>query len=413
VIRELAKVCVHCGFCLPTCPTYLLWNEEMDSPRGRIQLMEARLDGTVALNRTVVEHFDRCLGCMACVSSCPSGVRYDRLIEATRDVVEREFPRSAGERLLRTLLFQLLPYPRRMSAALRLAAPGRRLPLPARFRPLLELAPPWRSAERPAPVTPACGTARARVGMLTGCVQSAVFGSVNTATARVLAADGFEVVAPAQGCCGALSVHAGRLREGKAFARNLIASFEESAVEKIVVNASGCGSHLKELGWLLADDPAWAERAAAFSAKVCDVGELLHDVEPRATRHPLPLRVALQDSCHLRHAQGLPVASRASLARIPALDVVEPAEQDICCGSAGIYNVVKPAAARELGERKAGHVLATGAQVLASANPGCLVQLATTLRRLRHPLPALHPIELVDASIRGVSVGRLRATARR
>jgi glycolate oxidase iron-sulfur subunit len=413
MIRDLAKVCVHCGFCLPTCPTYLLWQEEMDSPRGRIQLMEARLDGTIALSPTVVEHFDRCLGCMACVSSCPSGVRYDRLIESTRDTVEREFGRSAGERLLRALLFQLLPYPRRMGAALRLAGPGRRLPLPARFQPLVEIAPPWRSGERPAPVTPPVGPFRGRVGLLTGCVQSAVFGDVNTATARVLAADGFEVAAPPQGCCGALSVHAGRLEEGKAFARGLIAAFDGADVETVVVNASGCGSHLKELGWLLADDPVWAGRAAAFSDRVRDVGELLRDVEPRATRHPLPLRVALQDSCHLRHAQGLPLSSRASLARIPALELVEPAEQDICCGSAGIYNVVKADAARTLGERKARHVLATGAQVLASANPGCLVQLATTLRRLRQPLPALHPVELVDASIRGLPAGRLRATARR
>jgi glycolate oxidase iron-sulfur subunit len=413
MIRELTKDCVHCGFCLPTCPTYVLWNEEMDSPRGRIQLMEARLDGTLALNATVVQHFDRCLGCMACVSSCPSGVRYDRLIEATRDMVEDEHRRSPTERLVRGLLFQLLPYPRRMRAALRLAAPGRKLPLPGALQPLVEIAPPWLSTEAPPPVTTADGPARARVAMLTGCVQSAVFGSVNTATARVLAADGFEVVAPRQGCCGALSVHAGRLEEGKAFARALIEAFDGSDAEIVVVNASGCGSHLKELGWLLADDPAWSERASGFAARVRDVGELLADVDPRARRHPVPLRVALQDSCHLRHAQGLPVVSRRSLTRIPGLEIVEPAEQDLCCGSAGIYNVVQPEAARDLGERKAKHILRTGAQVLASANPGCLVQLATTLRRLGQPVPALHPIELVDASIRGVPAGRLRATARR
>jgi len=413
MIRELTKECVHCGFCLPTCPTYVLWSEEMDSPRGRIQLMEARLDGTIALNRTVVEHFDRCLGCMACVSSCPSGVRYDRLIEATRHTVEQEFGRSASERLVRALLFRVLPYPGRMGAAVRLARPARALPLPRTLRPLVEIAPPWRSTERPPAVTPANGETLARVGVLTGCVQSAVFGSVNTATARVLAADGYEVVAPRQGCCGALSVHAGRLEEGKALAQRLIEAFEQANVDLVVVNASGCGSHLKELGWLLGDDAAWSERAAAFAARVRDAGELLGETEPRATRHPLSLRVALQDSCHLRHAQRLPLASASSLGRIPGLEVIEPAEQDLCCGSAGIYNLVQAAAARELGERKARNVLATGAQVLASANPGCLVQLATTLRRLKQPLPALHPIELVDASIRGVPASRLRATARR
>ena len=400
------RECVHCGFCLPTCPTYVLWREEMDSPRGRIQLMEAALDGTVTLNRTVVEHFDRCLGCMACVSSCPSGVRYDRLIEATRAAVEAEHERAVGDRLVRELLFRLLPHPRRLRAALRLAPLGRAVPLPGRLRPLGELAPPWRSAEAPPPLTPASGPARARIGLVTGCVQSVVFGDVNAATARVLAADGFEVAAPPQGCCGALSVHAGRLEEGKALARRLVDALD--GFDLVVVNASGCGSHLKELGWLLGD-----ERAAAFAARVRDVGELLHDVEPGAPRHPLPLRVAVQDSCHLRHAQGLPLASRASLARVPGLDVVEPAEQELCCGSAGIYNVVQPAAARELGDRKARHVLATGAQALASANPGCLVQLATALRRAGSPLPALHPIELVDASIRGVPAGRLRAGARR
>ncbi|TML71253.1 MAG: 4Fe-4S dicluster domain-containing protein [Actinobacteria bacterium] len=413
MIRELTRECVHCGFCLPTCPTYLLWSEEMDSPRGRIQLMEARLDGTVALNSTVVQHFDRCLGCMACVSSCPSGVEYDVLIESTRDRVEREFRRSVSERLVRSLLFQVLPYPRRMRTALRLAAPARRAPLPRALAPLVEIAPPWRDDSEAPVLTLTTSDPVARVGLLTGCVQSAVFGSVNAATARVLAADGFDVAAPAQGCCGALSIHAGRLEEGKAFARALIQTFDAADVDLIAVNASGCGSHLKELGRLLRDDAAWSERAAAFSARVRDIGELLETSEPRATRNPLTLTVALQDSCHLRHAQRLPLASRTSLLRVPGLELVEPAEQDICCGSAGIYNVVQADAARELGERKARHVLATGAQVLASANPGCLVQLATTLRRLRSPLPALHPVELVDASIRGVPAARLRATARR
>jgi glycolate oxidase iron-sulfur subunit len=406
VIRELTSDCVHCGFCLPTCPTYVLWREEMDSPRGRIHLMDARLDGTISLTRTVTTHFDRCLGCMACVSSCPSGVRYDRLIESTRAAVEREYERPTGDRLVRGLLFRVLPYPGRMRAALRLAPVGRALPLPGRFRPLVDIAPRWRGKGDVPALTPASGSARARVGLLTGCVQEAVFPDVNAATARVLAADGFEVLAPPQGCCGALSVHAGRLEEGKRLARALVDALE--GVDLVAVNSSGCGSHLKELGWLLED-----ERAAAFAAKVRDVGELLADWPARARRNPLRLTVALQDSCHLRHAQRLPLSSLVSLRRIPELEVLEPAEQDLCCGSAGIYNVVQPEAARELGDRKAENVLATGAQAYASANPGCLVQVSNALRRRQRQLPALHPIELVDASIRGVPAGRLRAAARR
>ncbi|MGH3066709.1 MAG: heterodisulfide reductase-related iron-sulfur binding cluster [Gaiellaceae bacterium] len=406
MIRELTSDCVHCGFCLPTCPTYVLWSEEMDSPRGRIHLMDARLDGAIALNATVATHFDRCLGCMACLSSCPSGVRYDRLIESTRAAVEQEYERPLADRLVRGLLFHLLPYCRRMRVALRLAPLGRVAPMPGRLKPLVEIAPRWRGKGDVPAITPAAGARRARVALLTGCVQSAVFPDVNAATARVLAADGFEVVAPAQGCCGALSVHAGRLEEGKTFARRLIDAFDD--VELVVVNSSGCGSHLKELGWLLGD-----ERAEAFSARVRDVGELLTGTPPRAARHPLPMRVALQDSCHLRHAQRLPLSSGASLTRIPGLEVVEPAEQDLCCGSAGIYNVTQAGAARELGDRKAAHVLATGAQAYASANPGCLVQVSNALRRAKQPLPALHPIELVDASIRNTGAGRLLSSARR
>jgi glycolate oxidase iron-sulfur subunit len=406
VIPEYTSDCVHCGFCLPTCPTYLLWREEMDSPRGRIHLMDARLDGTVALSPTAAQHFDRCLGCMACLSSCPSGVRYDRLIEATRATVEDEVERPLADRAVRGLLFRLLPYPSRMRAALRFAPIGRRMPLPRRFRPLVEIAPRWRGEGDVPPVTPASGMRRARVGLLTGCVQRAVFPDVNAATARVLAADGYEVTAPPQGCCGALSVHAGRLEEGKSLARKLIGAFDD--VDLVVVNTSGCGSHLKELGWLLGD-----ERAEAFSVKVRDVGELLAETPPRAPRHPLAMKVALQDSCHLRHAQRLPLASSPSLARIPGLELVEPVEQDICCGSAGIYNVVQAEAARALGDRKAAHVLATGAGAYASANPGCLVQVSAALARAKRPLPALHPVEIVDASIRNTGAGRLLSSARR
>jgi glycolate oxidase iron-sulfur subunit len=396
MIEELAKACVHCGFCLPTCPTYVLWSEEMDSPRGRIQLMEKTAQGTLRLSPTVVEHFDRCLGCMACVTSCPSGVRYDLLIEETRAIVEGEHRRPRAERLQRRLLFATLPHPRRMRAALRLAPLGRRLPTPGWARPMLDLAPAWRSTASPAAVTPAGdeSTQRPRaVGLLTGCVQSVLFGDVNVATARVLAAAGFEVHAPPQGCCGALSAHAGRADESARFTERLRRSFD--GVEAIVVNASGCGSHLKERGL-----PA------------LDVTEALRDSD-LPDLHPLELTVAYQDSCHLRHAQRLPAAWRPLLERIPGLRVLEPVEQDLCCGSAGIYNVTEPEAARDLGDRKARNVLATEPDAYASANPGCLVQVSQALGRAGAPLPAFHPVELLDASIRGVGAADLLDEARR
>jgi glycolate oxidase iron-sulfur subunit len=393
--RELIDACTHCGFCLPTCPTYgPLGQMEADSPRGRIWLMQGLADGTMTANASVVEHIDRCLGCMACVTACPSGVRYDLLIEQTREVVEEQYDRPAGDWLLRSLVFSVFPYPRRLRIALAIAPLG--AAIPGKLRALGDLAPPWRSRERPPEVTPAVGERRGRVGLLTGCVQSAVFGDVNAATARVLAGEGFDVVAPpGQACCGALHLHAGRREQGKRMAQAVAERF--AGVDAIAVNAAGCGSHLKEAG---------------LDVRVADVSELLAE-EPRAERHPLELRVAFQDSCHLAHAQGIRVEPRELLDSIPGLERVEPAEQAICCGSAGIYNLTQPDTARELGDRKAQHVLATGPDAYASANPGCLVQVSAALRRTGRPLPALHPIELVDASIRGVAPGELLATARR
>jgi glycolate oxidase iron-sulfur subunit len=411
--QDMVADCVHCGFCLPTCPTYRLWGEEADSPRGRILLMGARLDGTVELTDTTVARFDRCLGCMACLSACPSGVQYDALIELTREHVEQEHRRSFSDRLLRTLIFQTFPNPRRLRVALALAPLGKVLPMPRAFRPLVGLAPSFRNRDAPAARTPAHGETVARVGLLLGCVQREVFGDVNTASARVLAADGFEVVSPGeQGCCGALAIHAGRREDGKARARTLIETFERADVDLIVTNAAGCGSSVKEYGRLLADDPAWAERAAAFSERVRDISELLAERGPQAERHPLALSLAFQDSCHLLHAQGVRSAPRAVLSAIPGLELREPADQEICCGSAGIYNLVQPEAAAELGAAKAQAVLATGAKAYASANPGCLIQVTTHLRAAGTSLPAFHPVELADASIRGLSTPDLLAGAR-
>ena len=410
--QDLINDCVHCGFCLPTCPTYVLWGEEADSPRGRIYLMETGLAGE-PMTDSMVQHFDRCLGCMACVSACPSGVRYDRLIEDTRAQVERRHPRTRAERLLRGAIFRLFPYPRRLRllrGPLRAyqASGVRRLlgPVLARtptLATLESLAPRLRRPERLPERVPAVGPRRAVVGMLTGCVQRAFFPDVNAATARVLAAEGCDVVLPrAQGCCGALSVHTGREAEAQRFARSLIDAFEDAGVDYLVVNAAGCGSSLKEYGDLLRDDPSYAERAAVLAAKVRDVSEVLVELGPVAPRHPLPLSVAYHDACHLAHAQGVRAQPRRLLADIPGLSLREIASAEICCGSAGVWNVLNPEPARELGDLKARDVLATGADLLVTANPGCLMQVAAAIHRAGGAIGLAHTVQVLDASIRGL-----------
>jgi glycolate oxidase iron-sulfur subunit len=414
---RLMDKCVHCGFCLPTCPTYMLWGEEMDSPRGRIYLMRAATEGRTPVTSSFVQHFDACLGCMACVTACPSGVQYGPLVERARSQIERHFERGVFDRLFRTALFAILPYPNRLRILLAplvvigpaVRALGRsrwsRL-LPARLRVLLTLAPrvTWRSLTGRAPErTPAAGPVRLRAGILAGCVQRLVFPRVNAATIDVLAAEGCDVVVPrAQGCCGALALHAGRLEEARAFARRLIAAFESSGVERIVVNAAGCGSSMKEYGELLADDPAWASRAQMFAARVRDVSEVLTELgPPRAPRHPIARTIAYHDACHLAHAQGVRTQPRGVLRTIPGLTLVSPAEPEVCCGSAGIYNLVQPETAAELGARKAGHIAAVHPDMVATGNPGCMIQIAASAARLGHDFPVVHPIELVAASIKG------------
>ncbi|HEY7781081.1 MAG TPA: heterodisulfide reductase-related iron-sulfur binding cluster [Ktedonobacterales bacterium] len=417
---DLIADCVHCGFCLPTCPTYLLWGEEMDSPRGRIQLMKLAQAGEVGLDESVTRHFDRCLGCMACVTACPSGVRYDRLIEATRAQVERHTDRDVLDRAFRELIFALFPHPERLRALLPLLWLGQRgvarralrsplgtRLLPRQLRALEAIAPPVRLgtlASWPADITPAQGTHRLRVALLLGCVQRVFFESVNAATIRVLAAEGCDVLVPrGQSCCGALSLHAGREAEALAYARRLIDAFDDARVDAIVVNSAGCGSTLKEYGELLSDDPDYAERARAFAGRVRDISEILAGLEPAAPRHPLPLRVAYHDACHLAHAQGVRREPRAVLRSIPDLEVLEVPEGEICCGSAGIYNLIEPEPAAALGDRKARHLLDLHPDAIAAANPGCLLQINSALARLGARIPTFHPVELLDASIRGES----------
>ncbi len=412
--------CVHCGFCLTTCPTYSLWGEEMDSPRGRIYLMKEGLEGE-PLTDSMVQHWDDCLGCMACVTACPSGVQYDKLIHATRVQVERQHERSLKERLLRGLIFALFPHPGRLRLMrgplrlyqwLRLDRLMRRTGLLERFTPRLAamaaLAPRLIRREPVAQRTPASGERRAVVGMLTGCVQREFFPGVNAATVRVLAAEGCEVIVPpAQGCCGALSAHNGREAEAQDYARGIIDVFESAGVDHIVVNAAGCGSTMKEYADLLADDPGYAGRAAQFSSRVLDVSEILSTLGPVAPRHPLDVTVAYHDACHLAHAQGVRSQPRELLRGIPGVQVREIADADLCCGSAGIYNIINPEPARELGDRKAANVLATGAELLVTANPGCLMQVGGALSRTGQQIAAAHTVEVLDASIRDLSVSTL------
>ena len=416
----LVADCVHCGFCLPACPTYTLWGEEMDSPRGRIYLMNEGLEGE-PMTPAMVQHFDACLGCMACVTACPSGVQYDKLIEATKAQVERRFERPRAERALRSAIFALFPYPRRlrlMRGPLRLHQKSglsgllRRSGVLQRISPTMAameaLAPTLGRAERVPERTAAKGQRRGTVGMLLGCVQREFFPGVNAATARVLAAEGFDVIAPrAQGCCGALSVHNGREGEAQRFARALIDRFELAGVDAVVVNSAGCGSAMKDYADLLADDPVYAARARSFADGVRDISEFLHERGVVAPRHPIPAIIAYHDACHLGHAQGVRAQPRELLRGIPDLELREVADGDLCCGSAGIYNILSPVAARDLGDRKAANVMRTRAQLLVTANPGCLMQVASSVERAGGRIARAHTVEVLDASIRGLSVESL------
>jgi glycolate oxidase iron-sulfur subunit len=361
----------------------------------------------------MVQHWDRCLGCMACVTACPSGVKYDKLIEDTRAQVERNHRRPLRDRLYRDMLFQLFPHPGRLRALAPLLAVARRLGVPKaarkggpfpRLRALAALTPetPLRKTQQRLPeFTPARGERRGSVGLLQGCVQRVFFNDVNAATAAVLSAEGFDVQAPRlPRCCGALQMHTGY--DSSDLARETIAAFER--FDHVVVNAAGCGSSMKDYWHLLRDDPDWAYRARLFSDKVRDVSELLAEHEPQAPRHPIPLKaVAYHDACHLAHAQSVRAQPRELLRQIPGLEVLEPEGWELCCGSAGVYNLLEPEAADELGRRKVENLLATGAEAIAAGNPGCTIQIAAKSEAMGRPLRVYHPLELIHMSIQGGS----------
>jgi glycolate dehydrogenase iron-sulfur subunit len=395
--------CVHCGLCLSACPTYVELGTEMDSPRGRIYLMKGLEDGTLPLTPDVARHLDLCLGCRACETACPSGVRYGELIESARAFVEEQHRRSLWDGLRRRMITWVFPHPDRLRLLL---LPVRLLELTgvlAALRPMSHLAamlPRLGSWEAAPAMVPATGVERQHVGFVAGCVAQVLFADTNRATLRVLARNGCRVSVPArQTCCGALYLHAGARRAALDCARRNLDTFAPH-LDAIVVNAAGCGAMLKQYGELLAEDPVYAGRARAFSAKVRDVTEFLAALPLVPPKHAMPARVTYHDACHLAHGQGVREAPRWLLQQIPGLELIELTDADTCCGSAGSYNLTEPDLARRLGDRKAAHIGATGAACVAVANPGCVMQIQAALRRAGFAASVVHPVELLDRAYR-------------
>lgn len=421
---KLIDSCVHCGFCLSTCPSYRVMGKEMDSPRGRIYLMDAINEGEIALNTATVQHFDSCLGCLACVTTCPSGVQYDKLIAATRPQVERNYPRNLLDRLYRQLIFSVFPYPNRVRWLLvpLLVYQALGLQKLVRSTGLLKLFSPRLAAmESILPkitlgsfkdgfptVIPASCEKRYRVGMILGCVQRLFFSPVNEATVRVLTANGCEVVIPkTQGCCAALPHHQGQEEQAKQLARQMIDSFADTDVDFVIINAAGCGHTLKEYGHLLQDDPKYRDLAKQFAASVKDVQEFLATAGLTAKLSPLadkPLTLVYQDACHLLHGQKISVQPRQLLRQIPGVQLREPIDAALCCGSAGVYNMLQPDVADELGKQKVQNLLNTGADLITSANPGCTLQITKHLHQQDKKISIMHPVELLDYSMRGIKI---------
>ncbi len=421
---DLLRACVHCGMCLPTCPTYRLTGQEASSPRGRLWMMKSVADGRLdLLDPEFDEQMYQCLNCRACEAVCPSGVHYGPLVEAARSQLEQHRPRPLWQRVgrkvaldapfsnvrrMRLMVNGLRLYQRvGLSAALRRTGVLRALrlaTLEAMLPPIAE--PPLvsgRESWNPDHV-------RDRVALFNGCVMSTVFSNVNRATGRVLAHNHVATSVPAtQQCCGALHVHSGMMDEARSLARTNIEAFGAAGDGPIIVTAAGCGAALKEFGFLLKDDPAYAERAERFSERVRDVSEYLAARELEPPTHEVKGTVTYQEPCHLAHAQRITAQPRRLLAQVPGLELREMRESSLCCGSAGIYNVIRKQMADDLGDRKAGHVMATCADCVVTANPGCHMQLRTSLQRNGSEMPVRHIVEILDEAYGGPAVGSAAA----
>jgi glycolate dehydrogenase iron-sulfur subunit len=402
--EDKALTCVHCGLCLGSCPTYLETGDENDSPRGRIYLMRAVQEGRLVLGDTAVRHIDLCLGCRACEAVCPSGVLYGELLEHTRDHFEKNYQRSFAQTFLRRFAIEkVFPYPGRLKWALMpakvLRALGIEKLLPKFARDALSLVPEKITAMRAPEISAAMGRARGRLGFISGCVMSAMFGPTNAATIRLLNRVGYEVITPpGQGCCGALFSHTGSLESARACARQNIEVFEKEQLDAIIINAAGCGSTLKEYAQLLSDDPSWAARGRAFSSKVKDLTEWLVNNQSRfdlRTSDSQP-RVTYHDACHLAHAQRITKAPRQLVKAVAGKNFVELAEADVCCGSAGTYNLTEPEMAERLQRRKIENILKSGAQIVVTSNPGCMLQIQAGLNKAGAKIQVLHIADFLD-----------------
>ena len=403
LMADAVEKCVHCGFCLPTCPTYAVLKEEMDSPRGRIILMKSVLEGDVEIDEAL-PYLDRCLGCLACVTACPSGVPYGEMITPFKSYANERHQRPFVERTARRLALETLPYPDRLRASAqtgRLAKPlGGLLPNP--LQAMLALLPNSLPKALPLPaVYPAEGGRRGRIALLTSCVQQVLAPEINWATLRVLARNGVEVVIPeAQGCCGALALHTGETEMARAQAQVNMDNFPQD-VDAIVTNAAGCGSGMKEYSSLFMGTE-WEDRGREFSNKVQDISVFLDEVGiVEIPPLPEPVKLAYHDACHLAHAQGVKIAPRRLLERIPGMQLVPIAEEELCCGSAGTYNFEQPETAHLLGERKVGNIIKTGAMGVATGNIGCMVQLRAHLEAAEVNMPIWHTIQVLDCAYRG------------
>jgi glycolate oxidase iron-sulfur subunit len=399
------RQCVHCGLCLDACPTYLQLGTEMDSPRGRIHLVAAMADGSLPLSGEVVRHLDLCLGCRACETACPSGVRYGQILEGARAEIARRWRRPLLDRLRRRLLLEVFPHRRRLRM---LAAAVRGLQAAGLWRlvtaaiPAAQLLPRLGGAEE-LRATAAAGERRARVAMFEGCVAAVLQGGVNAAAQRVLNRCGAAVEVPAgQGCCGALHLHAGDLEGARRLARANVDAFENGRdpADSVVVTAAGCGAAMREYGTLLAGDARYAAAAARLAARTRDVTEVVDELLPDGADLPArALRVTYHDACHLAHAQGVRQPPRRLLAALPGVELVELDEADLCCGSAGSYNLTEPGMAAALGRRKADNIGRAAVDCVAVGNPGCAMQIAAELRRRGSAVRVAHPVELVDEAM--------------